>query len=82
MKNKIISWLLWLVIWGIIVVWYSYINEWNWDKITQEKPEMNDEQISIIAEKSWISEDEIKSRLEAGETMREITGWMWNREQQ
>lgn len=71
------SWFLWIAIWTVIVFWYSYFTWWSWESGVPNKTEISDEQISKNAEKSWISEDEIRSRLEAWETMRDITWDTW-----
>lgn len=42
------------------------------NKSTWIKWEINDEQISKISERTGISEEKIKTRLESGETMRDI----------
>jgi len=82
MKDKIISWILWITLWWIIIFWYWYFIWWksdNLEKNTTEvsKKEISDEQIKRIANRSWLSESEIQSRLESWETMRDIT-WWWN----
>lgn len=69
MKDKIISWIIWVIIWWIIVFWYSSFfteiqndNPWaswvwwkGWTEITEE-------QLEIIAEKQWITVEELKAK--------------------
>lgn len=76
MKNKISSLLLWITVWWILILWHSFLNtdSIELNKNSWSKWEVNDEQISRISERTGISEEEIKTRLESWETMRDI---MW-----
>lgn len=81
MRDKIISWSIWIFIWLIIIYWYWYFFSPNsWIKLVNSpslNSELSDEQITRIAARTWLSESEIKSRLESGETMRNITWSNW-----
>ncbi len=88
MKNKIISWVVWVIIWWIIVFWYSSIftetqnnnsltnwiwswrNGWPWTNL--DISNMNDEQLENMAERSGITVDELKEKLESWENTRNM----------
>ena len=88
MKNKVISLLLWILVGWLGVYWYWHFTEKevpNQAQRTWNQWEVSEEQISTIAEKTGISEEEIKSRLESWEAMgdimwgtgREVGTWEW-----
>lgn len=88
MKDKIISCVLWMLVWWIIVYGYGLMNnDWTqknqnlkgwFDRTTSASGSMSTEQISTISKRTGISEDVIKTRLESGETMRDIMWWAGN----
>lgn len=100
MKDKIISWIIWAIIWWIIVFWYWQFFSSNADSIPQmwgwqmwpwwnfDASSMTDEQLSDIAQKAWITLDELKQKLDSGESLRDImpmregrqgnSNWTWS----
>ena len=91
MRDKIISFVLWLLIWGAVVYGYSYYissksqvwfpNNWqtrgNFDTST-----MSDDQLQKMADRAWITLAELKKKLDAGENIRNLMPartWSWAR---
>ncbi|NDK07610.1 hypothetical protein EOM39_00010 [Candidatus Gracilibacteria bacterium] len=79
MRDKIVSFVLGLLIGGAIVYGYTYFMGDN----TQQGPtggpmgnfdssNMSDEQLERMATRAGITKDELKKRLEAGESLRDI----------
>ena len=76
MKNKIISWVIWAIIWWILVFWYSNLftegqnnniwdknmwPEWNgWVRMDIDSSNISDDQLEKMAERAGISIDELK----------------------
>ena len=87
MRDKIISFVLWLFIWWAIVYGYTYFI---WDKSLQwptwwpmwnfDSSSMSDEQLERLSTRAWITKDELKKRLESWESLRDIMPartWSW-----
>lgn len=85
MKNKIISFIVWLIVWIILVQWYSYFfksdslennmpeNPTEWRIMNNSSP--SDEQLEKISERTWISVDELKEKIDSWEDLRSIMWW-------
>lgn len=99
MRDKIISFTLGILVWWVLVYSYSYFI---WDKskdVLIQSPwtrqmwgfdasSMSDEQLERMATRAWITTDELKEKLEAGESLRDImpqrnSSWtnFWRRNQ-
>lgn len=99
MKDKIISWVIWAIIWWIIVFWYSSFStetqnnnfwpNWMWSMwnelpwINFDVSSMSDEQLGKMAERSGITVDKLKEKLELWEGIRSFRerpnmGWWTN----
>lgn len=89
MKDKLISALLWAVLWGLIVFLYINITavspsniwpNWNmpvrWTWATFDTSNMTDDQLEKMATRAWITKEELKSKLESWEDIRSL---MWNK---
>ncbi len=95
MKEKIISFVAWLLIWGIIVYWYWYFttseqptsnlgNRWNFTRWNFDPANMTDEQLERMAERAWITKEELKEKIDSWEDIRSLMwgawwGMRWNR---
>jgi len=81
MKDKIISWIVWSIIWGAIVFSYWYFMNSNvWDKAPNSRwvnMELTEDRLEKMSERSWISKEEIQKRINSGESMRDIMWWKW-----
>jgi len=90
MKEKIISWVLGAILWWAIVFSYSYFMNsntsniwpmWNWTPPGNfgsgsfDASNMSDEQLEKIAERAWITKEELKTKLESGEDIRSLMWW-------
>lgn len=95
MKDRIISWILWIVLWWIIVYSYWYYNNqkssvwtWNiwWTWFTQNLSNMSDTQLERMATRGWITVDELKAKIKSGEDLWNILPrwnfwtWTWSRD--
>lgn len=90
MKDRIISFLLWLLVWWIVFYWYTYIKTddkkpslngtWNFNSRQNFDPSnMSDEQLQRMADRSWISLEELKEKIKSWEDIRGIIWWWRNR---
>jgi len=86
LRDKIISFILWILLWWIIV--YSYWTyTWRWSVMFPKQwgliwtttwwgnfdaGAMSDEQLERMATRAWITSDELKKRLASWETLRDI----------
>lgn len=88
MKDKLISALIWAVLWGLIVLLYTNLisvpsnNTWpNWSRpagwswAALDVSTMSDDQLEKMATRAWITKDELKAKLDAWEDIRSL---MWN----
>lgn len=90
MRDKIISFLLWVLVWWLIVYGYTYYNEskiettsWfptNWQTRWNFDPSnMSDEQLQRIADRQWISVGELKEKMSSwGWFTKPIWSWAIN----
>lgn len=88
MRDKIISFVLWLLIGWTIVYGYTYFMsdkslQWptGWPTWNFDASNMSDEQLERLSTRAWITKDELKNRLEAGESLRDIMpqrNWSWS----
>ena len=93
MKDKIISFVIWLILWGIIVYGYTYYTKptmWGpgmWGTPpTMNVENMSDEQLERMATRVGMTKDELKKEIESGKDIRTIMqekwvgfGWRWTR---
>ena len=95
MKNKIISWVIWAIIWWILVFWYSNLftegqnnniwdknmwPEWNgWVRMDIDSSNISDDQLEKMAERAGISIDELKEKIEAGDDIKPNRWWNRNK---
>jgi hypothetical protein len=89
MKNKVISFVLWLLIWWTVVYGYDFfMNNRNtsyrgqtqnqsWTRGSFDPSQMSDEQLQRMADRAWVSVEEMKKRFESWEGMR--NGWSFRR---
>lgn len=86
MKDKLISLVMWIIIWWSIVYSYWYLtSDSSWRDtsksgkiwISSDTSNMSDEQLERMATRAWISEDELKKRIEAWENPRDIMWTSW-----
>ena len=82
MKDKIISFVIWLILWGIIVYGYTYYTKptmWNpgtWGtQPTMNVESMSDEQLEKMASRAWITVTELKSKISSWEDIRSLMWW-------
>lgn len=83
MKEKIISMFIWVLIWwALIFVYYNFfvldnssISEWQISEKRIDSWDVSDEQLEKMAERSWMTTDEIKTKLESWESLRDIMWW-------
>ena len=90
MKEKVLSFVLWVALTAISIYSYWYFtsannSNTNFTKWAFQTWEMTDEQIKSMADRVWISADDLKKELDSWKTIREIMkekwaslGW-WNR---
>lgn len=95
MVEKIISALLWAILWGLIVFLYMNINtvssnnilsNWNmpvrWTWATFDVSKMSDDQLEKMATRVWITKEELKIKLESWEDIRNLIwtpSWWFNK---
>ena len=84
MRDKAISFILWLVIWWVIVYWYWYfvnkdtnqlndLNRWNrFSRGNFNPSSMSDEQLQKMADRAWITLEELKNKLKSWENIRDL----------
>jgi len=78
MKNKIISWIIWIAVWWIIVFWYGKIFPQIQKNITWKNQNnvlntsVTSEQLNRISNRTWLSIEEIKQKLDSWLTLKEI----------
>lgn len=84
MRDKIISFTLGILVWWVLVYSYSYFiwdkskevlgwwNPWTRQMWNFDASSMSDEQLERMATRAWITTDELKDKLEAGESLRDI----------
>lgn len=89
MKDKIISLIIWILVWWIIVYFYwvytqkdntNKLNTWiNIQNSNFDPSNMSDAQLERMANRAWISIEELKQRLDNWENIRDITAnsWSW-----
>ncbi len=91
MKDKIISFVIWLVVWWALIYWYMYFIEG--DEVNNsamnnrggiDSSNMDEQQLERMAERIGISKEELKKKLDAWENIRDLMpqGWgsrWWNR---
>ncbi len=87
MREKIVSFILWLLIWWAIVYGYTYYMWYNsqqrptwWPMWSFDSSNMSDEQLQRMADRAGITKDELKKKLEAWESLRDIMPartWSW-----
>lgn len=88
MKDKLVSALLWAVLWGLIIFLYMNITSvsqsnilpnWNmpvrWTWATFDTSNMTDDQLERMATRTWLTKEELKSKLDSWEDIRSL---MWN----
>jgi len=90
MKEKIISWVLGAILGWAIVFSYGYFTNsntsniwpmWNWMPPGNfwsgsfDVSNMSDEQLEKMAERAWITKEELKTKLESWEDMRSLMWW-------
>ena len=92
MRDKIISFVLWILVWFAIVFWYKnfFVQKeepkdfpqmwwqftWSWWQF--DYSQMTDEQLERMSERSWLSQEELRERMDNGEDIRNF-GWNpWN----
>ena len=92
MRDKIISFTLGILVWWVLVYSYSYFiwdkskdvliqAPWTWQMWSFDASSMSDEQLERMATRAWITTDELKDKLEAGESLRDIMpqrNWSWS----
>lgn len=93
MRDKIISFVLWILVWWILLYSYTYFiwdKSWDnwiwWANWTRQMwnfdpSNMSDDQLERMAKRAWITKEELKSKLEAGESLRDIMparNWSWS----
>lgn len=84
MKNKIISFIIWVLVWWVLVFWYWSLNGNNqpsWQRgvwgpnawaANMDVSTMTDEQLEQMATRAWITLEELKEKLESWENIRDI----------
>lgn len=93
MRDKIISWLIWAIIWWLIVFWYSYFFNSDSSSYTNNQnsgysnfpqswnsmdlSNMSDNRLQRIADKAWISLDKLKQKIKNGDDLSELMP-KWN----
>ncbi len=86
MKNTIISFILWILVWWMLFYWYDYVNSDNKKTNSQDRIQnstwrwnfdpanMSVEQLQRMADRQWITIDEMKEKIKSWEWFR---GGMW-----
>ena len=83
LRDKIISFIIGLILWWLIVYAYAYFNQsnkgdfpwpnWPWfNEWNFDPSNMSDEQIQRMADITWISADELKTKLDSWEDIRDL----------
>jgi hypothetical protein len=90
MRDKIISFVLWLLLGATIVYWYSsYIAKNStfdpnvrWTRGNFDTSTMSDDQLQRMADRAWITLAELKQKLASGQSLRDVMSartWSWSR---
>lgn len=93
MKDKLISFILWIIIWAIWCFTYNsffnsnnwWLTPWAWWQPPQmDTSNMSDEQLESMANRMWITKDELKTQIDSWKDLRTIMqenrtkSWTWN----
>ena len=81
MRDKIISFILWLILWWIIVFGYTYY-KWTTNKTNYSNMQrwwsfgswntLSDEQLERMSTRLWISKEELKKKIDSWEDVRSL----------
>lgn len=90
MQEKLLSFLAWIILWVVLCFWYNYFFNQKTDiKINSftrpQNIEMTDERLTQMAERMWISKEELQKEIDSGKDIRtimqesEVNMWVWMR---
>ena len=88
MKDKIISVVIWIVVWAVAVYWYLYfvdsnkentvpVGRWWFTRWNFDPKSMSDEQLQRMADRAGISLEELKEKIESWEDISSIMPMRW-----
>lgn len=83
MQEKLISFFIWLGVWITITVSYSYFfnsnssQMWPWWGFPGGNMEMTDERLTQMAERLWMTKDELQKEIDAGKDIRTLMQEKW-----
>lgn len=83
MQEKLISFFIWIGVWVVITVSYSYFfnntpsQMWPWWGFWWGNMEMTDERLTQMAERLWMTKDELQKEIDAGKDIRTLMQEKW-----
>lgn len=84
MQEKLISFFIWIGVWAVITLSYSYFfskpissQMWSWSWFGRWNMEMTEERLTQMAERLWMTKDELQKEIDAGKDIRALMQEKW-----
>lgn len=77
MKEKIVSFWAWILVWVLLCFWYNYFFIKTASQFWWRNGVMTEERLQSTADRLWMTKEELQKELDAGKTTRQLMQEKW-----